>query len=154
MTSSAVRTIPDDKLDEAVGIYAKYLTALADEALEERNATDHLHPTNTQARSTTSRHSSKHPRLDSSSTSEFDRMSDMSSVVDFKGNEKPSKALSVSFKGKVVKQTRRSPFSPAKKLKTHLVRLLGSCADCALKKTPVSILSSSLSPMLILESAL
>lgn len=153
MTSSAPRPIPDEKLEEALDLYSKYQTALAEEALAERNAAHHLQPTNWQARSISSRHSSKHPRLDSGSTSEFDRMSDISSVVDFNGNEKPSKALSVSYKGKVVKQTRRSAFTPAKKLKTHLIRLLGSCPACAPKKTPVGILFSSLSLMLTVHQS-
>jgi len=142
--------IPLEKFPKALQLYRTYrlAEALAQSQSESQSATgfhDGFHlDVPGRAQSITSRTSSR-PRAASITTSTYDGVTDLSSVVSFDENESPSSAKAraaqgelLSFDGKVVKQRARKRLSPPAKAKAALIRYLGSCWVCRSRRVPVS----------------
>jgi hypothetical protein len=141
--------IPGTKLQKAVDLYARFRYA---EGLVQRSQEDepsHADPLLSPgaAPSVTSRSS----RVDtpSVSTSAYDNLTDISSLVSFNEEEGTPSGKGngstelIAFDGKVVKHRVRRRLSPMAKAKAALIRYLGSCPHCRSRRVPVSILSQS-----------
>lgn len=138
--------IPPSKFSKAVKLYTKYVLA---EGLAQRHgpaAADPLLSPRT-AQSATSR--STRMYTPSVSTSAYDAMTDISSVVSFTGEEGSSGQGNgspelIAYNGKRIKHRVRKPLSPTAKAKAALIRCLGSCASCRDRRVPVSTLALQL----------
>ncbi len=139
--------IPPDKQAKALQLYKRY--KLENKLSQQPQSATSAHhgfllnvPGPAPPRSTTSVGSSRHHRALSISTSAYDAVTDLSSVVSFDDNESPiSRGRHdelTSFNGKKIKQRRRSKLNPTKRAKAALVRCLGSCWVCRSRRVPVS----------------
>ena len=138
--------IPSEKLPKALKLYTRY-------RLEEGLAQRVQQPGQTYggsllspatAQSITSRTSSRR-YTPSVSTSAYEGVTDLSSLVSFNGEESPSSATAnggtelMTFDGKKIKQRTRKPLSPTAKAKAALIRYLESCWVCRSRRVPVSL---------------
>ncbi|KAE8454529.1 hypothetical protein EG329_000152 [Mollisiaceae sp. DMI_Dod_QoI] len=137
--------IPPDKQAKALQLYKRY--KLENKLSQQPQSATSAHhgfllnvPGPAPPRSTTSVGSSRHHRALSISTSAYDAVTDLSSVVSFDDNESPiSRGRHdelTSFNGKKIKQRRRSKLNPTKRAKAALVRCLGSCWVCRSRRVP------------------
>ncbi|CZR68388.1 uncharacterized protein PAC_18287 [Phialocephala subalpina] len=137
--------IPPDKHAKALQLYKQYKLE-KQLSQQPQSATSNHHgfhlsvPGPAPPRSTTSVASSRRHRALSISTSNYDAVTDLSSVVSFDDNEsltsrgRPDELM--SFDGKKIKQRRRSKLNPTKRAKAALVRCLGSCWVCRSRRVP------------------
>lgn len=136
--------IPSAKLVKAIRLYTHYWL---EEGLAQRvqpSAPTHGDPllSPATAYSVTSRSSRVY--APSISTSAYEGMTDISSLVSFNEEENtPSGAGNsttelIAFDGKRVKRRVRKPLSPIAKAKAALIRYLGSCSNCRSRRVPVS----------------
>jgi len=147
--------IPPEKQDKALKLYIAYKfqeTLAASSQLEPPSAisyNDGYHlsvPGPSVAHSVTSQNSSTPYRAASVTTSNYDGVTDLSSVVSFE-DESPSSAKArtqgklVAFDGKEVRQRTRKRLTPVTRAKAALVRWLGSCLVCRSRRVKVSIIS-------------
>jgi hypothetical protein len=142
--------IPPEKLQKALKLYSTYrlAEALAQTQSDPQSTTSYYDGSRLDvpgyAQSITSHTSSRH-RAASITTSTYDAVTDLSSVVSFDEDESPSSAKAraqgdlLSFDGKVVKQRARKRLSPTAKAKAALVRYLGSCWVCRSRRVSVSL---------------
>jgi hypothetical protein len=135
--------IPPSKFSKAVKLYTRYVLA---EGLAQRHGPAAADPllSPEAAQSATSRS----PRMytPSVSTSAYDGMTDISSVLSFNGEEASSgqgndSSELIAYTGERVKQRVRKPLSPTAKAKAALIRCLRSCASCHYRRVPVSTLA-------------
>ncbi|KAF8859897.1 hypothetical protein BDZ45DRAFT_673029 [Acephala macrosclerotiorum] len=135
--------IPPDKQAKALQLYKQYklekqLSQQPQSAISNHHGFHLSVPGPAPPRSTTSVASSRHHRALSISTSNYDAVTDLSSVVSFDDNEsqrgRPDELM--SFDGKKIKQRRRSKLNPTKRAKAALVRCLGSCWVCRSRRVP------------------
>jgi hypothetical protein len=142
--------IPPQKQAKARKLHQKYLmeVKLDQSKREPQSATSHHDPylSVPGPRSVTSHTSSRRKRATSISTSTYDAVTELSSVVSFDGDESPSsvkarvKGELMSFDGTPVKSPRiRRRLSSVKRAKAALVRHLGSCWVCHSRKVPVGV---------------
>ncbi|KAG9237958.1 hypothetical protein BJ875DRAFT_480883 [Amylocarpus encephaloides] len=137
--------IPPEKLEKALGLYAKYLAAELKEGLDQRQLEQRsaIHgflevPGPSAPLSPSSHASSRHRKSHSLASAPYDAPTEISSVMSF-DDETASPASNTGYKaynGKIIKQRSRKPLNPKAKAKAALVRYLGSCAAC--KKRAVS----------------
>ncbi|KUJ09288.1 uncharacterized protein LY89DRAFT_741014 [Mollisia scopiformis] len=137
--------IPFEKQAKALQLYKQYKLEKT-LSQQPQSATSNHHgfhlniPAPAPPRSTTSVGSSRHHRALSISTSAYDAVTDLSSVVSFDDNESPTSRGRpdelMSFDGKKIKQRRRSKLNPTKRAKAALVRWLGSCWVCRSRRVP------------------
>lgn len=142
-------SIPPEKQAKARKLYRQYIfqEGLAHKKLEPLSATSYHNepflnvPGPAAPRSVTSQASSRHKRAVSISTSNYDAITDLSSVLSFDGCKSPSEAqgdLMSVYDGKPVKTRTRQKLSDVKRAKAALMRHLGSCWPCRSRKVPVS----------------
>lgn len=130
--------IPPSKYHKAVRLYTAYRY---EEGLAQRGP-PHSDPllSPATAQSANSRYA---PSI---STSAYDALTDISSLVSFTEEEGtpsgPGNSSSelVAFDGRKVKRRIRKLLSPKAKAKAALIRCLGSCALCRSRRVPVSVI--------------
>lgn len=138
--------IQPTKLGKAIRLYTQYRY---EEVLAQRvqpHGLTHADPllSPATAHSVTSRSSRVY--TPSVSTSAYEGVTDISSLVSFNGEESVlsgqgnSSTELIAFDGKRVKRRVRKPLSPIAKAKAALIRYLGSCSNCRSRRIPVSIL--------------
>jgi hypothetical protein len=139
--------IPPEKFSKALKLYNRYRLAegFAQRAQEPRSATGPSHlniPGPIRSQSLTSRASSR-GYAPSISTSAYDEVTDISSVISFTDNEsqlstpdKNTKELT-SYNGQKVKRRVRKPLGAVAKPKAALIRHIGSCVVCRARRVRV-----------------
>ena len=139
--------IPKEKLSRAIDLFARYRYAKGLDQRSRDNKPTHadtlLNPG--AAQSVTSRSSRVY--TPSVSTSAYDGLTDISSLVSFTGEESILSGKGngstelIAYNGKRVKQRVRKRLSPIAKAKAALIRHLGSCPTCHSRRVPVSVLA-------------
>ena len=138
--------VPPEKLAKAVKLYTRYRLeeGLAQRVQQPGQSYGGSLLSPVTAQSITSRTSSRR-YTPSVSTSTYDGVTDLSSLVSFNGEESPSSATAhastelTTFDGKKIKQRTRKPLSPTAKAKAALIRYLESCWVCRSRRVPVSL---------------
>lgn len=132
--------IPLAKQQKALDLYNTF--KLEELLAQSATASDHdgYHldvPGPSTARSVISQGSSKHRGAPSTSASQYDAVTDYSSVVSFDQSPSSAKAEGfIAFDGKKVRTRTRKKLTPTARAKAALVRYLGSCWPCRNRRVP------------------
>jgi hypothetical protein len=137
--------IPPSKFPKALELYTQYVLA---EGLAQRHGPAAADPLLSPATAQSATSRSTRMYTPSVSTSTYDAMTDISSVLSFNGEEGSSgqgndSSELIAYTGERVKQRVRKPLSPTAKAKAALIRCLRSCASCRYRRVPVSTLAPS-----------
>lgn len=131
--------IPDTKLEKAIRLYTKYWL---EEGLSQRvqpPRPTHADPLLSPATAHSVPSRSYAPSV---STSAYEGLTDISSLVSFNEEENPPGTTDlIAFDGTRVRRRVRKPLSPTAKAKAALIRYLGSCSNCRTRRVPVSTFS-------------
>jgi hypothetical protein len=131
--------IPSDKQEKALQLYVKYKREV-ELAFEHTS----FHPTPPITTKSVVASTPVCRQISTSiSSSTYDGLTDLSSVISFDDRESSFSGKNllgdlISFDGKTTKQRVRKRLNPTEKAKAALIRYLGSCWVCRSRKVPVS----------------